>query len=174
MIILMDALFSWKVFPGGGRKAMCVHLSFSMLPTAQVCNNVLLRCQNGGVCHHHQHCQCPAGFGGILCEKAQCQGDYCEEQQSSQPALRPPPVGQTLPLALLSLIPSLLATRGLTSLWGERFCPKDILNRGSNPEFLIEDTSWLKRNAPLMQKKKQNHKVFYSVLCQLKFARDDG
>uniref|UniRef100_A0A673G4K9 Netrin-G1-like n=1 Tax=Sinocyclocheilus rhinocerous TaxID=307959 RepID=A0A673G4K9_9TELE len=82
----------------------------------RVCDNVLLRCQNGGVCHHHQRCQCLAGFGGILCEKAQCQGDSCEDLQSSQPSLRPPPTAQTLPLALLSLIPSLLATRGLTSL----------------------------------------------------------
>ncbi|XP_016140292.1 netrin-G1-like [Sinocyclocheilus grahami] len=83
---------------------------------ARVCDNVLLRCQNGGVCHHHQRCQCLAGFGGILCEKAQCQGDSCEDLQSSQPSLCPPPAAQTLPLALLSLIPSLLATRGLTSL----------------------------------------------------------
>lgn len=108
--------FSWKVFPGEGRKATCVHLSFSLPPTARVCDNILLRCQNGGVCHHHQRCQCPAGFSGILCEKTQCQGDTCEELQSSQTALRPRPVAQTLPLALLSLIPSLLATRGLTSL----------------------------------------------------------
>uniref|UniRef100_A0A671M7Q2 Vav 3 guanine nucleotide exchange factor b n=1 Tax=Sinocyclocheilus anshuiensis TaxID=1608454 RepID=A0A671M7Q2_9TELE len=104
------------MFPGRGRKAMRVHLSFSLLPTARVCDNVLLRCQNGGVCHHHQRCQCLAGFGGVLCETAQCQGDSCEDLQSSQLSLRPLPVAQTLPLTLLSLIPSLLATRGLTSL----------------------------------------------------------
>lgn len=146
--------FPGKCFLARGGGATCVHLSFSLLPTARVCDNILLRCQNGGVCHHHQRCQCPAGFSGILCEKTQCQGDSCEELQSSQTALRPPPAAQTLPLALLSLIPSLLATRGLTSLWGERARPKDILNRGSNPEFLSEDTRQLKRNAPLMRKKK--------------------
>ncbi len=136
---------------------MHVHLSFSLLPTARVCDNVLLRCQNGGVCHHHQRCQCPAGFGGILCEKPQCQSDSCEDLQSSQPSLRPPPTAQTLPLALLSLIPSLLATWGLTSLWGERFHPKDILHRGSNHDFLLEDTQRLKINASFDEKKNKKH-----------------
>uniref|UniRef100_A0A672LNP9 Netrin G1 n=1 Tax=Sinocyclocheilus grahami TaxID=75366 RepID=A0A672LNP9_SINGR len=63
--------------------------SFSRLLKPRVCDNVLLRCQNGGVCHHHQRCQCLAGFGGVLCETAQCQGDSCEDLQSSQLSLHP-------------------------------------------------------------------------------------
>uniref|UniRef100_A0A3B4CDT5 Vav 3 guanine nucleotide exchange factor b n=1 Tax=Pygocentrus nattereri TaxID=42514 RepID=A0A3B4CDT5_PYGNA len=56
--------------------------NFSCFPTAQVCDNVLLRCQNGGVCHQHQRCQCPAGFSGVLCERVQCQGESCQDLNS--------------------------------------------------------------------------------------------
>ncbi|XP_075038671.1 netrin-G1 isoform X1 [Mixophyes fleayi] len=39
---------------------------------ANVCDNELLRCQNGGVCHSVR-CQCPPGYTGILCEKQKCE-----------------------------------------------------------------------------------------------------
>ncbi|KAM8930445.1 netrin-G1 [Pelodytes ibericus] len=40
---------------------------------ANVCDNELLRCQNGGVCHNNVRCHCPAGYSGILCEKQKCE-----------------------------------------------------------------------------------------------------
>ncbi|KAJ3611867.1 hypothetical protein NHX12_021880 [Muraenolepis orangiensis] len=42
---------------------------------ARVCDQELLRCQNGGVCHDHQRCQCTGGFSGLLCEKHRCEGE---------------------------------------------------------------------------------------------------
>ncbi|XP_018608838.1 netrin-G1 isoform X2 [Scleropages formosus] len=40
---------------------------------ARVCDNMMLRCQNGGVCHGNVRCQCPSGFTGLLCEKPRCE-----------------------------------------------------------------------------------------------------
>uniref|UniRef100_A0A8C9V4B3 Netrin-G1 n=1 Tax=Scleropages formosus TaxID=113540 RepID=A0A8C9V4B3_SCLFO len=39
----------------------------------RVCDNMMLRCQNGGVCHGNVRCQCPSGFTGLLCEKPRCE-----------------------------------------------------------------------------------------------------
>uniref|UniRef100_A0A672LLX4 Netrin G1 n=1 Tax=Sinocyclocheilus grahami TaxID=75366 RepID=A0A672LLX4_SINGR len=79
-----------------GTANICKTFRNHLINASRVCDNVLLRCQNGGVCHHHQRCQCLAGFGGVLCETAQCQGDSCEDLQSSQLSLHPLPVAQTL------------------------------------------------------------------------------
>uniref|UniRef100_H3AQ28 Netrin-G1 n=1 Tax=Latimeria chalumnae TaxID=7897 RepID=H3AQ28_LATCH len=38
-----------------------------------VCDNELLRCQNGGICHNNMQCECPAAYTGILCEKLKCE-----------------------------------------------------------------------------------------------------
>ncbi|CAL8369734.1 unnamed protein product [Boreogadus saida] len=62
---------------------------------ARVCDNAMLRCQNGGTCHHHQRCHCSAGFTGVLCERARCSGGECDGQSSGQD-----------PLLLLLLQPS--------------------------------------------------------------------
>uniref|UniRef100_A0A8C5KXI4 Netrin G1 n=1 Tax=Jaculus jaculus TaxID=51337 RepID=A0A8C5KXI4_JACJA len=40
---------------------------------ANVCDNELLHCQNGGTCHNNARCLCPAAYTGILCEKPRCQ-----------------------------------------------------------------------------------------------------
>ncbi|XP_030630577.1 netrin-G1 [Chanos chanos] len=83
---------------------------------AQVCDNMLLRCQNGGVCHLHQRCHCPPGFTGVLCERVRCQGETCEEPASGQATPHPALTSQALLLLLpLALIPSQLATWGYTS-----------------------------------------------------------
>ncbi|XP_019900272.1 netrin-G1 isoform X2 [Esox lucius] len=51
---------------------------------SRVCDGAMLRCQNGGTCHHHQRCHCAPGFTGVLCERARCQGPgHCEEYPSS-------------------------------------------------------------------------------------------
>lgn len=64
---------------------------------ARVCDNAMLRCQNGGTCHHHQRCHCPPGFTGILCERAHCQGSgECDDQLSGQASFNHPPVGRWL------------------------------------------------------------------------------
>lgn len=43
-------------------------------PTAaRVCDNELLRCQNGGVCVNNVRCSCPAGYTGLQCEKRRCE-----------------------------------------------------------------------------------------------------
>ncbi|KAK7945261.1 hypothetical protein WMY93_000989 [Mugilogobius chulae] len=52
---------------------------------ARVCDNAMLRCQNGGTCHHHQRCLCSPGFTGVLCERARCQGNAeCDDQLSGR------------------------------------------------------------------------------------------
>ncbi|KAK1790041.1 hypothetical protein P4O66_002352 [Electrophorus voltai] len=81
----------------------------------RVCDSVLLRCQNGGVCEQHQRCRCPPAFSGVLCERGPCYGDPCEELQSGQAALHLATTRQALLLLLLSLITSLTATWGLLS-----------------------------------------------------------
>uniref|UniRef100_A0A8C4ZJ98 Vav 3 guanine nucleotide exchange factor b n=1 Tax=Gadus morhua TaxID=8049 RepID=A0A8C4ZJ98_GADMO len=63
----------------------------------RVCDNAMLRCQNGGTCHHHQRCHCSAGFTGVLCERARCSGGECDGQSSGQD-----------PLLLLLLQPMIL------------------------------------------------------------------
>ncbi|XP_018418235.1 PREDICTED: netrin-G1 isoform X3 [Nanorana parkeri] len=40
---------------------------------ANICDNELLRCQNGGICHNNMRCLCPPGYTGILCE-------HCEDK----------------------------------------------------------------------------------------------
>ncbi|XP_035268501.1 netrin-G1 isoform X3 [Anguilla anguilla] len=74
---------------------------------AQVCNNELMRCQNGGVCHNNVRCQCPAAFTGLLCEKRRCEGEAggCGGPDSGQAALPLPPAPLLL---LLPLAPALL------------------------------------------------------------------
>ncbi|XP_016145936.1 netrin-G2-like isoform X1 [Sinocyclocheilus grahami] len=40
-----------------------------------VCDDELLRCQNGGSCIQNQKCVCPPSFRGVLCEQPRCQGE---------------------------------------------------------------------------------------------------
>ncbi|XP_069497985.1 netrin-G1 isoform X8 [Ambystoma mexicanum] len=40
---------------------------------ANVCDNELQRCQNGGICHRNMRCECAAPYTGILCEKLKCE-----------------------------------------------------------------------------------------------------
>ncbi|XP_072560418.1 netrin-G1 isoform X3 [Paramormyrops kingsleyae] len=69
---------------------------------ARVCDNMMLRCQNGGVCHGNLRCQCPAGFSGLLCEKPRCAGEPggCDEGSISGHAN---PIGHCCLGPLLSL-----------------------------------------------------------------------
>ncbi|XP_041125747.1 netrin-G1-like isoform X5 [Polyodon spathula] len=66
----------------------------------RVCDNELLRCQNGGVCHNHQRCQCPASYTGILCEKQKCENGGCDDSNSGQGALS----ASNCPVLLLLLL----------------------------------------------------------------------
>ncbi|XP_060761437.1 netrin-G1 [Neoarius graeffei] len=73
---------------------------------ARVCDDVLLRCQNGGVCVQHQRCRCPSGFSGVLCEMERCRGGQsCEELRSGRDCLRLSslPLFHSLALSLSSL-----------------------------------------------------------------------
>ncbi|KAI3374257.1 hypothetical protein L3Q82_006104 [Scortum barcoo] len=65
-------------------------------PVPRVCDNALLRCQNGGTCHHHQRCHCSPGFTGVMCERARCQGPgECDDDQlSGRASFHHPPVGR--------------------------------------------------------------------------------
>ncbi|XP_072306645.1 netrin-G1 isoform X2 [Eucyclogobius newberryi] len=71
---------------------------------SRVCDNELLRCQNGGVCVNNVRCTCPAAFTGILCEKARCENELggCVGPNSGQAPLTPGPSSKTLLLLLLS------------------------------------------------------------------------
>ncbi|CAG07151.1 unnamed protein product [Tetraodon nigroviridis] len=66
-------------------------------PVPRVCDNAMLRCQNGGTCHHHQRCHCPPSFTGILCERAHCQGtEECDDQLSGRASFNQPTAGRWL------------------------------------------------------------------------------
>ncbi|XP_053507992.1 netrin-G1 [Ictalurus furcatus] len=74
---------------------------------ARVCDDVLLRCQNGGVCVLHQRCHCPPGFSGVLCETERCRGGQsCEELRSGRDRLRLSslPLFYSIALSLSSLL----------------------------------------------------------------------
>nr|XP_015211156.1 PREDICTED: netrin-G1 isoform X7 [Lepisosteus oculatus] len=61
-------------------------------PVTRVCDNELLRCQNGGVCHNNLRCHCPTGYTGLLCEKQKCEKEPggCSGSNSGQNVLTPP------------------------------------------------------------------------------------
>ncbi|KAI4807003.1 hypothetical protein KUCAC02_017783, partial [Chaenocephalus aceratus] len=42
---------------------------------SRVCDNELLRCQNGGVCVNNVRCSCPSDYSGLLCEKSRCEAE---------------------------------------------------------------------------------------------------
>ncbi|XP_067834800.1 netrin-G1-like isoform X2 [Heptranchias perlo] len=56
---------------------------------AGVCDNLLTRCQNGGVCEDNGRCRCPAPYTGLLCEKGQCgkEAGGCVSQSPRDPTL---------------------------------------------------------------------------------------
>ncbi|KAI5086152.1 netrin-G1 [Silurus meridionalis] len=62
---------SYLPIPKGVQSAPAGRLNVSSLGVANrnragVCDDVLLRCQNGGECVQQQRCRCPAGFSGVL------------------------------------------------------------------------------------------------------------
>lgn len=85
----------------------CLPCPFCFVCAARVCDNAMLRCQNGGTCHHHQRCHCSPGFTGILCERTRCQGPGdCDDQLSGQASLHHRPTGRhhTLTLVVFPLL----------------------------------------------------------------------
>uniref|UniRef100_A0A8D2APJ5 Netrin G1 n=1 Tax=Sciurus vulgaris TaxID=55149 RepID=A0A8D2APJ5_SCIVU len=68
---------------------------------ANVCDNELLHCQNGGTCHNNVRCLCPAAYTGILCEKLRCEEAGSCSSDSSQGA---PPQGSPALLLLTALL----------------------------------------------------------------------
>uniref|UniRef100_A0A3Q2YK96 Netrin G1 n=1 Tax=Hippocampus comes TaxID=109280 RepID=A0A3Q2YK96_HIPCM len=58
---------------------------------ARVCDNELMRCQNGGVCISNVRCNCPSAYTGLLCEKPLCESELggCRGASSGQRPLRP-------------------------------------------------------------------------------------
>ncbi|MFT7816025.1 netrin-G1 isoform X1 [Arapaima gigas] len=70
---------------------------------SRVCDNELLRCQNGGVCHNNMRCQCPSAYTGLLCEKPRCEGEAagCRGSDSSPATIQVPSTSLLLLLLLL-------------------------------------------------------------------------
>ncbi|XP_039892144.1 netrin-G1 isoform X2 [Simochromis diagramma] len=70
---------------------------------ARVCDNELLRCQNGGTCISNVRCSCPTGYTGLLCEKRRCESELggCGGPDSGQAHLTPPSTSRLLLLLLL-------------------------------------------------------------------------
>ncbi|KFO22802.1 Netrin-G1 [Fukomys damarensis] len=67
-----------------------------IMGSANVCDNELLHCQNGGTCHNNARCLCPAAYTGILCEKLRCEeAGSCgsDSEHRTQPSDRPVPWG---------------------------------------------------------------------------------
>ncbi|CAL8323964.1 unnamed protein product [Boreogadus saida] len=70
----------------------------------RVCDQELLRCQNGGLCQDHQRCQCAGGYSGVLCEKHRCEaelGPGCDGGTGVDSGQAPPP---SAPRPLLVLV----------------------------------------------------------------------
>ncbi|MEE6523620.1 hypothetical protein FKM82_022604 [Ascaphus truei] len=68
-------------------------------PAANVCDNELLRCQNGGVCYNNVRCHCAAGYAGILCEKLKCEDTgSCASKSGQEPSPVNPRLALTAPL----------------------------------------------------------------------------
>ncbi|XP_037999653.1 netrin-G1 isoform X9 [Motacilla alba alba] len=78
-----------------------------LLNNANVCDNELLHCQNGGTCINNVRCQCPPAYTGILCEKLRCEREPGGCGRSAAPLRAAPGPG----LRLLLLLPALLAAR---------------------------------------------------------------
>ncbi|XP_047424605.1 netrin-G1 isoform X2 [Mugil cephalus] len=72
---------------------------------SRVCDNELLRCQNGGECVNNVRCNCPSDYTGLLCEKPRCESELggCGGPDSGQESLTPPPASRCLMLLLLLL-----------------------------------------------------------------------
>ncbi|XP_034717727.1 netrin-G1 isoform X5 [Etheostoma cragini] len=70
---------------------------------SRVCDNELLRCQNGGVCVNNVRCSCPSDYSGLLCEKPRCESELggCGGPNSGQAPLTPPSSPRLLLLLLL-------------------------------------------------------------------------
>ncbi|XP_033988180.1 netrin-G1 isoform X6 [Trematomus bernacchii] len=72
---------------------------------ARVCDNELLRCQNGGVCVNNVRCSCPSDYSGLLCEKSRCEAELGGCRGPDSGAALPAP---SLRLLLLLLLGSAL------------------------------------------------------------------
>uniref|UniRef100_A0A8C2ZJD8 Netrin-G1 n=1 Tax=Cyclopterus lumpus TaxID=8103 RepID=A0A8C2ZJD8_CYCLU len=70
---------------------------------SRVCDNELLRCQNGGECVNNVRCSCPSDYTGLLCENPRCESELggCGGPDSGQAPLTPPPPPRLLLLLLL-------------------------------------------------------------------------
>ncbi|XP_028613203.1 netrin-G1 isoform X3 [Grammomys surdaster] len=68
---------------------------------ANVCDNELLHCQNGGTCQNNVRCACPDAYTGILCEKLRCEEAGSCGSDSGQGA---PPRGSPALLLLTALL----------------------------------------------------------------------
>ncbi|XP_060920341.1 netrin-G1 isoform X8 [Labrus mixtus] len=81
--------------------APSVHVANSK--RARVCDNELLRCQNGGVCVNNVRCNCPSTYTGVLCEKSRCESELggCGGADSGHAPMTPPSSPQLLLLVLL-------------------------------------------------------------------------
>ncbi|XP_030613155.1 netrin-G1 isoform X2 [Archocentrus centrarchus] len=81
--------------------APSVHVANSK--RARVCDNELLRCQNGGTCINNVRCNCPSAYTGLLCEKPRCESELggCGGPDSGQAHLTPPSTSRLLLLLLL-------------------------------------------------------------------------
>ncbi|XP_042366210.1 netrin-G1 isoform X3 [Plectropomus leopardus] len=81
--------------------APSVHVANSK--RARVCDNELLRCQNGGVCINNVRCSCPSDYSGLQCEKPRCESELggCGGPDSGQAPLTPPSSPRLLLLLLL-------------------------------------------------------------------------
>ncbi|KAM6907924.1 netrin-G1 [Lycodopsis pacificus] len=70
---------------------------------SRVCDNELLRCQNGGVCVNNVRCSCTSDYTGLLCENPRCKSELggCRGPDSGQAPLTPPSPRRLLLLLLL-------------------------------------------------------------------------
>lgn len=89
-------------------------LAFLFFSAANVCDEEMLLCQNGGTCYQNLKCICPPEFKGVLCQHSRCEaGKDCSGASLPHPS--------TATLLLGTLLTYLLAT--LTPHWATKILP---------------------------------------------------
>lgn len=111
--------------------------------TANVCDEEMLLCQNGGTCYQNQKCICPPEFKGVLCQQSRCEaGKDCNAASSLQLS--------TATLLLCTLLAHLLVT--LSPHWATK-TPSDrgvcvyvcVREARGDPERVGPSQSWTRR-----------------------------
>lgn len=81
-------------------------LTFLFFSAANVCDEEMLLCQNGGTCYQNLKCICPPEFKGVLCQHSRCEaGKDCSGASLQHPSTATLLLGTLLTYLLATLTP---------------------------------------------------------------------